>query len=85
MIYSGPRDIWNTVQAAVAAAKYPNFPATQDGLDLLQERWALGGHTRPPRSLDEAKKAGAAVNMAWAKSAMNDVSAQNMGHEEVPA
>jgi hypothetical protein len=84
-VYSGPCDIWNTVQTAVAASKYPHFPATQDGLDLLQEQWARMGHARPPKRLEDAKAAGMAVNMAWARAAMNDAVGRNTNFEDVPA
>lgn len=65
--YAGELYIWTLAQAAFAAQKYPNFPATWQGLEALQGRVALSGEALPttgPR------------NMHWARAAFADAEAR---------
>jgi hypothetical protein len=75
--YSGERYIWSQAQAAIAAAKYPNLPATWHGLEGLQARVAMSGEPLPK---------GGPRNNAWAQAAFADADARfNVKYEEIVA
>jgi hypothetical protein len=73
--YSGEHFIWSLAQAARAAAVYPYFPATWQGLEALQARVAMGD------TLTDGPK-----NFAWARTAFADAEARfDFKYEQVPA
>ena len=74
--YSGERYIWSLAQAALAAGKYPTYPATWQGLEALQARVALSSAmpTDGPKDFN------------WARTAFADANARfNFQYEKVPA
>jgi hypothetical protein len=75
--YSGERYIWSLATAARAAAKYPHFPPTWQGLDALQARVAMSGEAIPHEG---------ARNLPWAQAAFSDAQARfNPTYEQVVA
>jgi sRNA-binding protein len=75
--YGGERYIWSLSQAAIAAAIYPQYPATWEGLEALQARVEMTGQPLP--------KSGAR-HMAWAQAAFADADARfNVKYEEIVA
>lgn len=74
--YSGAHYIWSLAQAAIAAAKYPIYPATWAGLEALQARVAMSGERLVSGPRD----------MQWATTAFSDAQARfNFRYEAVPA
>lgn len=64
--YAGEHYIWTLNQAAMAAAKYPIYPATWTGLEALQARVAMSGEVLAgPRDLAWAQKAFADAQMRF--------------------
>jgi hypothetical protein len=62
--YAGKRYIWSVRQAAVAAATYPHYPPTIEGLEALQEQWANERGRTPNRNDKPA-------DLTWAKEAFS--------------
>lgn len=65
--YSGERYIWTLAQAAQAAAMFPHYPPTWEGLEALQARVEMMGEPIP----DDAPK-----NFQWARTAFADAAAR---------
>jgi len=65
--YSGAHYIWSLGQAARAAARYPTYPATWQGLEALQARVAMSGLALP----DDGAK-----DLPWAQAAFADAERQ---------
>lgn len=76
MIYSGKFYLWNVRQLAIAYAKYPHFPPTQQGIEQLQEMCALNGERIRSNRVEPA-------NMTWARDAMSSI--RTLKYEAVPA
>jgi hypothetical protein len=78
-VYAGAHYYWNLRQCAYAANRYPDFPPTQEGLAMLQARWAMSVEDSPPRSPEEP------LDLGWARAAFRDVEARQPNYEQVPA
>ncbi len=75
--YSGQHFIWSLHQAAVAAARYPTYKPTWEGLEALQARVAMS---------DEVLPADGARDLAWARTAFADAERRfDFRYEQVPA
>lgn len=71
MIYIGPIYAWTRNQTAIAAAEYPGYPPTQDGVDMLQQRWRDAGH-EPLRNVRKEPR-----DMSFAIEAFKDIARRN--------
>lgn len=80
-MYEGPHYVWTINQAAIAAAKYPGYPPTQDGVGMLQQRWSTAGEERLSNRVQEPR------DLTWAKEAFRDIRRRNpeLRYEQVPA
>jgi hypothetical protein len=81
VIYEGPHYVWTMNQTAIAAAKYPDYPPTQDGVGMLQHRWSVAGDGPLSNRIQEPR------DLAWAKEAFADIRRRNpqLRYEQVPA
>ncbi len=75
--YSGERYIWSLNQTARAAALYPHFPPTWQGLEALQGRVEIASEPVP---VDGPR------NLPWALAAFADAERRfNFKYEQVCA
>jgi hypothetical protein len=78
-IYPGDVYTWTLIQVANAAGTFAFFPATQAGLDQLQQHWQRSGNPPPDKRITLKS------NIGWAKAAFSDVESRVMKYEAVPA